>query len=63
MESDITKQEREEMEAFLAEHPIDPAWDEECRTLDGWPPEDQMTARMYRKILDDNPLQSSNDSE
>lgn len=55
MESDITKQERKTMEEFLKAHPIDPAWDEECEMFDGWPPEDQMTARIYKKILDDNP--------
>lgn len=56
MVSGITSQEREKMETFLLEHPIDPDYDEECDTLDGTPPEDQVTARIYRRILDENPV-------
>ena len=55
MGSGITPQERKEMEDFLKEHPVDPAWDEECETLDGNPPEDQLVARRYKIILEENP--------
>jgi hypothetical protein len=50
--SNITLQELKKMETFLKEHPIDPNYDDECETLDGNPPEDQLTARMYKAILD-----------
>lgn len=53
MGCDITPPERKKMEEFLKKHPIDPNYDEECETLDGTPPEEQLTARIYRKILDD----------
>ena len=56
MESNITKQEREEMETFLAAHPIDPAYDEECKYFDGEAPEEQLLARDFKKILDENPV-------
>ncbi len=52
MASNITLQELKKMETFLKEHPIDPNYDDECETLDGNPPEDQLTARMYKAILD-----------
>lgn len=55
MESDITPQEREEMIEYLKKHPIDPAYDEECDTLDGDAPEEQLNARLYKKILEDYP--------
>jgi hypothetical protein len=55
MVSSITPERRKELEDFLKKHPIDPAYDEECHTLDGTPPEDQMTARIYKKILEDTP--------
>ena len=48
MASAITRQEREEMIDFLKDHPIDPAYDEECDTLDGDAPEEQLTARLYQ---------------
>lgn len=53
MVCDITPPERKKMEDFLKKHPIDPNYDKECETLDGTPPEEQLTARIYRKILDD----------
>ncbi len=56
MASSITPQQRKEMEEFLLEHPVNPDYDEECNTLDGAPPEEQLTARIYRKILDENPI-------
>ena len=51
MASSITPQEREEMEAFLAAHPIDPAYDEECKYFDGEVPEEQLLARDFKKFL------------
>ncbi len=56
MASSITPQEREEMETFLAAHPIDPAYDEECKYFDGEVPEEQLLARDFKKILDENPV-------
>lgn len=56
MASDITPQERKEMEEFLKEHPIDPAYDEECECFDGEVPEEQLLARDFKKILEQNPI-------
>ena len=64
MESNITPHEREKMKKFLQEHPINPEYDDECEFLDGnppeenpesIPPEDQLTARLYQAVLDENP--------
>ena len=53
MESNITPHEREKMKKFLQEHPINPEYDDECEFLDGNPPEDQLTARLYQAVLDE----------
>ena len=55
MESNITPHEREKMKKCLQEHPINPEYDDECEFLDGNPPEDQLTARLYQAVLDENP--------
>ena len=55
MESNITPHEREKTKKFLQEHPINPEYDDECEFLDGNPPEDQLTARLYQAVLDENP--------
>lgn len=52
---DITPQERKRMEAFLKEHPVDPAYDEECEYFDGNVPESQLLARYYQEILEKAP--------
>lgn len=54
MGSALTPYEREKMKRFLQEHPMDPKYDDECELFDGNPPEDQLTARMYQAILDEN---------
>ena len=56
MASSITSQERKEMETFLATHPIDPTYDEECEYFDGEVPEEQLLARDFKKTLDENPV-------
>lgn len=56
MALNITPQEREEMETFLAAHPIDPGYDEECKYFDGEVSEEQLLARDFKKILDENPV-------
>ena len=43
--------EREKMKKFLQEHPINPEYDDECEFLDGNPPEDQLTARLYQAVF------------
>ena len=55
MASCITPARRKELEDYLKEHPIDPAYDEECEMFDGNPPHDQLIARAYRQILKENP--------
>lgn len=55
MASNITPQRRKELENFLKEHPIDHSYDKECEMFDGNPPHDQLLARAYRQILDENP--------
>lgn len=40
---------------FLEAHPIDHAYDKECEYFDGDVPEEQLLARDYKKILDENP--------
>ena len=55
MESSITPQERKKMIDFLEAHPIDPAYDKECEYFDGSAPAEQLLARNYKKILDENP--------
>ena len=55
VESNITQHERQKMIKFLQEHPINPEYDDECEFLDGNPPEDQLTARLYQAVLDENP--------
>lgn len=55
MASNITPQQRKEMEDFIAENPIDPAYDEEYEYLDGLIPPEQSLSRMFKKLLDRNP--------
>lgn len=55
MASSITSQQRERYINFLKEHPVNPVYDEVCDTLDANPPEEQLLARMYKKLLDDSP--------
>ena len=59
--SDITPNEIKEMAKFLKEHPIDPAYDEEMKLMDGDVPDDQFMARLCRSILD-NLTQEERDS-
>lgn len=53
--SAITPQEREMMKKFLKEHPIDPAYDEECEYFDGNVPEEQLLARAFKEYLEKYP--------
>ena len=46
---------RKYMEDYLRDHPIDPAWDEECELFDGKPPIEQLNAREYKRYLERNP--------
>ena len=55
MASNITPQRRKELENFLKEHPIDHSYDKECEYFDGDVPAEQLLARNYKKILDENP--------
>ena len=46
---------RKYMEDYLRDHPIDPAWDEECELFDGKAPIEQLNAREYKRYLERNP--------
>lgn len=51
MDYTIPPHKLEEMKAFLRDHPVDPAWDEEAEVLDGDLPEDEYLARLCDFIL------------
>ena len=55
MVSNITPEQRKEMEDFIEEYPIDPAYDEQYEMLDGLIPPTQSLSRMFKAILDENP--------
>lgn len=54
MTSDITPEKIQLMEQYLKDHPIDPAYDEEMKLMDGDIPYEQFLARIYQKILNAN---------
>ena len=57
----ITPERIKELQKFLNDHPIDPAYDEEMKLMDGDVPDDQFMARLCRSILD-NLTQEERDS-
>lgn len=54
MALNITPELRKKLEDYLKEHPIDPAYDEECEYLDGNVPVEQLLARDAKRILEEN---------
>ena len=55
MVSSITPEFRKKLKQYLKEHPIDPAYDEECELFDGDVPAEQLLARDAKEILEQNP--------
>lgn len=55
MGSSITPEFRKKLKQYLKEHPIDPAYDEECELFDGDVPAEQLLARDAKEILEQNP--------
>ena len=55
MESDITPQERKMMIEFIESNPIDHRYAEECVLFDGDVPEEQLLARDFKELLEQNP--------
>ena len=55
MVSSITPEFRKKLKQYLKEHPIDPAYDEECELFDGDVPEEQLLARDFKELLEQNP--------
>lgn len=47
----FTPEKISELQKFLLENPIDPAWDYECKCLDSQAPEGQLAARTCYGIL------------
>ena len=52
MGQNITKSDIEQAVQYLKDHPIDPAYDEECEYYDSTAPEEQQTARIAKSLLD-----------